>query len=162
MAAVPAAGKAIGARSAAAGGSKTAAGTAASSGKGLPPAKAHSAKLKAQGQDTTQIRQALKDMGYDKATIDTHAPTGPDPAGPPQSAGSPQSPTSRPATPRGSSRGAGSGLLLGIVLYPIALAALRDGIPGIKAWLRAKFLNQVSASSGRKPAKAVNPGVLSV
>jgi len=63
------------------------------------------------------------------------------------------------------SGGSGSGLLLGLVLYPLALAFLRDGPGGVKAWLKAKFLNQVTypASSGKSglphPATPGHPAV---
>jgi len=66
------------------------------------------------------------------------------------------------------SGGSGSGLLLGLVLYPLVLAFLRDGPGGVKAWLKAKVLNQVTypatpGSSGKsglpQPATPGHPAV---
>lgn len=38
--------------------------------------------------------------------------------------------------------GVGSGMLLGLLVYPVVLAYLRGGTPRAKGWLRAKFLNE--------------------
>ena len=42
---------------------------------------------------------------------------------------------------------AGGGALLGAVTYVLALTYLRGGREGVKAWMRAKFLNQVPGSA---------------
>lgn len=45
----------------------------------------------------------------------------------------------------------GAGLVLGMLAWVITVQYLRGGMPGVKAWLRAKFLNQTSgAGAGSK------------
>ena len=41
---------------------------------------------------------------------------------------------------------AGGGLLLGAIAYVLVLSYIRGGPDGVKAWLRAKFLNQVGGA----------------
>lgn len=42
----------------------------------------------------------------------------------------------------------GAGFLLGLFAYALLANYLRHGIPGVKGWLAAKFLNQPSATLG--------------
>lgn len=162
-AAEPVAAKVVGARAGAAGGSKAAVALPRDPG-------AHVAKLRGQGMDDQKIRKALRDMGYGGATVanvvpGNDAPTPPAPAPAPAAADASSStpaaadtPSSAPAGPSGPSfgqrvsnrvpsGGGASGLLLGLVLYPVALAFLRDGNAGMKAWFMAKFLNKVSPAT---------------
>jgi hypothetical protein len=62
-----------------------------------------------------------------------------DPAATRRPTGSPPSP---PKVIRRSADAAG-GVILGTLAYVLALTYLRGGSEGVKAWLRAKFLNQV-------------------
>lgn len=48
---------------------------------------------------------------------------------------------------------AGGGLVLGAFTYVLALTYLRSGSAGVKAWLRAKFLNQVSTPAATSKGK---------
>jgi hypothetical protein len=184
MIAVPAAEEVIGARAATSAGSKAAGSKAA-----LPrDPGAHAAKLRGQGMDNAKIRKALRDMGYDGATAANVAP-GNDSKQTPSSAAaasvdpaaaepsSPATPAAPPASPGPSfperfghktPSGTPSGLLLGLVLYPVALAFLRGGPAEMKSWFLAKFLNKTTpgpatpGSSGRsgipKPGAAPAPG----
>ena len=47
--------------------------------------------------------------------------------------------------PKGSAASAGGGALLGAIAYVLALTYMRSGMPGVKAWFAAKFLNKVSS-----------------
>lgn len=73
--------------------------------------------------------------------------TGDTPAPPAQPAprGGRRSAPSLPSPPKVIRRGvdAGGGVILGALAYVLALAYIRGGSDGVKAWLRAKFLNQV-------------------
>jgi len=52
------------------------------------------------------------------------------------------------------------GLLLALVLYPVALSILRYGAAGPGMWFRAKFLNQEPSSSAAAKAGAAVGGAL--
>lgn len=175
VAAAEPAAEAVGARTAAAG-SKKAAST--------KWAHKQAATLASRGQSNAQITQALKDAGYDAATAKAAAgqsstsstpqsstsSTPADPAADPTST-DPADPAPDRTAQAGADRAGylagkpgakinGSGLLIGLVVYPVGMAFVRDGVPGIKAWFAAKFLNRVSAPTGTKLTPHVNPGTL--
>lgn len=61
----------------------------------------------------------------------------------------------RPSLPKppkslSSAAEAGGGVLLGVLGYVLALAYMRDGKAGVKAWLSAKFLNKVTTTKGAR------------
>lgn len=59
-------------------------------------------------------------------------------------------PTLRP--PRHLSADDGSGFLLGLLLFAIGTSYWRYGIPGVKGWFSAKFLNQVDPAIAKAEA----------
>jgi hypothetical protein len=74
------------------------------------------------------------------------------PAPAPSTTPAPQPATSSPTFPSlpksvGSAASAGGGALLGAIGYVLFLTYMRNGLPGVKAWTRAKFLNQTGAAS---------------
>lgn len=172
FAAEPAAAEVVGAR---AGAGKAAASKSRWAGK-------QATVLRDRGLSDAQIRDQLKGAGYDAKTSKAAAPSKQPPAAPadpvtPAASSTPAAGSSSSAAPPPADRlgnaarsrasylsgkpGAkinGSGLLLGLVAYPLALAFIRGGPAGMKAWLAAKFLNRVSAASGSTPQ--INPGTL--
>lgn len=91
----------------------------------------------------------------------TRNPPAPDPEPadtPPDTSSRPSGP-SLPSLPRSVTNGAaaGGGLILGTFAYVLALVYLRGGSAGLRAWLRAKFLNKTTSSD--HSTTAVTPGV---
>lgn len=65
--------------------------------------------------------------------------------------------SSKPARRAVSTAQAGSGLVLGMLAWALALSFLRDGPDGPKAWLRSKFLNDPTPGKKLQPAGAGTP-----
>lgn len=75
----------------------------------------------------------------------------PVPAAPPQPTSKPQQTgLPKPTLHLGGSPSIsdGGGFALGLVLYAIGLNYLRHGLPGVTAWIGAKFINKVTAFPG--------------
>lgn len=94
----------------------------------------------------------------------TPAPTSPEsgPAQPEREPGAfPGTPTlpslPKPSRAVRSAVSAGGGAILGTLTYVLALAYLRDGPAGVRAWLRAKFLNRVGPAPAPVPAVPRTP-----
>lgn len=69
--------------------------------------------------------------------------------------------TSSAGAKAGSLANDGAGFLLGLFAYALLANYLRNGVPGVKGWLAAKFLNRPMDSSGAsaptKPARPSGP-----
>lgn len=68
------------------------------------------------------------------------------PADPPAATGRTTGP-SLPAVPRSVRQAAdvGGGVIIGAFTYVLVLTYLRDGMPGVRRWMTAKFLNRVDS-----------------
>lgn len=131
-----------GAGAAKAGGAAKAAGSGTAAGR--------ASELRAGGTRRRDARKALReefggsvaetDALLDDAGLTDDAPAG---AGGQQPRRATPSLPSVPRTVQGAVD-AGGGALLGALAYVLALAYMRGGKDGVKAWLNAKFLNQTS------------------
>jgi hypothetical protein len=53
----------------------------------------------------------------------------------------------------------GAGFVLGLLAYAVLANYLRGGVPAVKAWFAAKFLNNVAGqATAQKPATPATPG----
>lgn len=131
------------------------------------------ASLRAEGLSDADLRRELRDEGFTSADISStlgpkstggDAPRPPDAPAPPSRPAQPAPSTSRsvgigplrirtPGTP--------AGMMLAVVAYPAVLAYLTGGPVQLKAWFRAKFLNQTSTDPGIRAEVFVQPTLLS-
>lgn len=98
------------------------------------------------GTTPAQHRADLARRGFAAETIDaalappvgTPTPQPPTPAG---VVGAPGAPAT-PASTRRPSGGTGSGVLLGVIVYPVLLAYINGGADRVRQWFAAKWLNR--------------------
>jgi hypothetical protein len=57
--------------------------------------------------------------------------------------------TERPVPVAGISVNDGAGFVLGVLAWVLTVQYLQHGVPGVKAWLRAKFLNRTTGARPR-------------
>jgi hypothetical protein len=113
--------------------------------------------LRGRGMTDAQIRAELKGAGYDAATSKAAAPAKASPApAPSEPAAEPPTAAAEPepavrSTPTGRSApvsvgGDTAGFALGLVATAILINFMRGGPDQVRAWGRAKFLNQTAGS----------------
>jgi hypothetical protein len=94
-------------------------------------------RVSAPGSKAAQQRQAIEDLKASRpAQPHPMVPAAPSPASP---GGGPSMP-SLPGMPAAAATG--SGFLLGLFAWAVGLAYLQHGMPGVRQFFAAKFLNQ--------------------
>lgn len=133
------------------------AGAAAKSGRAAKATTApeRAAQLRAAGKSNAEAARVLRDetgstLAEARGLVDDLPDTGGADGGDPPASPSapPAARRSMPSAPKVVRRSAdaGGGLLLGAIAYVLVLSYIRGGPDGVKAWLRAKFLNQVGGA----------------
>jgi hypothetical protein len=97
-------------------------------------------RVSAPGSKAAQQRQAIEDLKA-RRPAQPHPMVPTSPANPPPTSpgGGPSMP-SVPAMPAAAATG--SGFLLGVFAWALGLAYLQHGMPGVRQFMAAKFLNQ--------------------
>lgn len=103
-----------------------------------------------------QLRHQLQREGFDLDAIGRYL-RGEDQE-PAKPAAAPKPPAPRASGDLWQGPGTASGVLLALICYPAGLAYLRGGGPGLKAWMKAKFLNQTSTDPGIVNEAWLTPG----
>lgn len=106
------------------------------------------------GLSRDEIRAKLHDEGFEPNEIDSHAYSRPTPSkdesethDEPPASEEEQKPQRASSSGGFSLSGTGGGLALALFVYPPALAYFQGGLPELKRWFRAKFLNDDGKST---------------
>lgn len=106
------------------------------------PNKSDVRAMKARGRSENDLHAEIYEQGRQDARAETPAPTS-------SGGGGGGGGSSSPGVVDD-----GAGFVLGLLSYALVLAYLRGGTEGVRAWLRAKFLNEASADLAKMPTPA--------